>query len=168
LPKDISINSLIPVKSSAHARFDASSRAYQYRLYFKKDPFKEGQAYHYKYGKLNMAKMNKAAEILLKQKDFTSFSKLHTQVKTNICKVRKASWERKGEEWVFTITADRFLRGMVRAIVGTLLQVGSGKISVGDFKRITESLSIEETDFSAPAEGLYLSNVKYPYPLKAR
>ena len=161
LPKDISIFKIIPVSPDAHARFDAVSRSYEYIVSTRKDPFYKDFSY-YVHDNLNIDKMNEAAETLLEFTDFTSFSKLHTQVKTNNCKIIKAYWKKKGHLLIFKITADRFLRNMVRAIVGTLLDVGRGKISTDDFKRIIESKNRSNAGYSVPAKGLFLTHIEYP------
>jgi tRNA pseudouridine38-40 synthase len=161
LPKDISIFKIIPVDSDTHARFDAVSRSYKYIVSRRKDPFYKDFSY-YVHDNLNIEKMNEAAETLFEFTDFTSFSKLHTQVKTNDCRIMQAQWEEKDHLLIFKITADRFLRNMVRAIVGTLLDVGRGKISTDDFKSIIESKNRSNAGYSVPAKGLFLTEVDYP------
>lgn len=161
LPNDISILNIVPVRADAHARFDAVARTYEYWLCTEKNPFLcEGAAKVY--GSLDFEVMNRAAACLMEYTDFTSFSKLHTDVKTNNCRITRAEWCRRGEVWVFTIRADRFLRNMVRAIVGTLLQVGRGRMSVADFRAVIEAKDRCRAGVSAPAEGLYLTDVEYP------
>ena len=136
LPPSISVQAIRKVKDTAHARFDALQRVYYYYLTLSKDPFRE-RFTTYVYGELDFDLMNRAAAILLQHYDFTSFSKVNSQSKTNICKVTKAVWQQSGDkEWRFTISSDRFLRGMVRAIVGTLMLVGKNKISLDDFNKI--------------------------------
>ncbi len=161
LPKDIAIYNITRVKEDAHARFDAFSRSYEYYLHTQKDPFKIGKSY-YKRVKLDLDKMNEAAQLLLKHSDFTCFSKSRTQVKTNICTITNAVFEKKDESYVFKITANRFLRGMVRAIVGTLLEVGEGKLSSQDFEQIILSKDRKKAGESVDPCGLYLTDVKYP------
>ena len=162
LPNDIGVQNIFSVKETANARFDARSRTYHYFLHQKKNPFIEELSW-YQYGEINFTEMNKAADILLSTIDFTSFSKLNTQVKSNNCKVVSALWKKINEnEWCFEITADRFLRNMVRAIVGTLLLVGKNKISIEDFKKIIEQKDRTEAGMSVPAHGLFLVNVIYP------
>ena len=161
LPKDIVINDILPVKPEANARFSARSRTYRYVISTCKNPFLAGYAY-YLYGKLNLDLMNKGAAILLETKDFTSFSKVNTDTKTNICTVTYARWEREGDELVFTIKANRFLRNMVRAIVGTLLELGRERITLDDFKRVIASKNRSDAGGSVPACGLFLSNIEYP------
>ena len=160
LPYDIAVSGLEQVASDAHARFDAISRTYQYYLTTKKDPFSNEFAIRIT-RPLDFEAMNRAAAVLFEYTDFTSFSKLHTDVKTNHCKIIKAHWEQKGDYWVFTIQADRFLRNMVRAIVGTLIEVGRKKISVDDFRMIIEKKDRCAAGTSAPAQGLFLVEVEY-------
>ena len=161
LPKDIAVQKIVPVKEDAHARFDALTRKYQYHIYVGKDVFKDKLAVRM-YHPLDFERMNEAALKLLEYRDFTSFSKLHTDTKTNHCKVTQANWRLHGDEWVFTIEADRFLRNMVRAIVGTLFDVGMQKMSVNDFCRIIEAKDRCQAGVSVPPHGLYLVDVCYP------
>lgn len=161
LPHDIAIQKIVAVKTDAHARFDAVSRVYEYCLITEKNPFLKDWAAKI-YADLDFDAMNKAAQNLLNYTDFTSFSKLHTDVKTNNCKIMRAEWQQRDELWVFTIQADRFLRNMVRAIVGTLLQVGRGQMTEADFIQIIEAKDRCKAGTSAPAEGLYLVDVVYP------
>ncbi|MDT8393672.1 MAG: tRNA pseudouridine(38-40) synthase TruA [Bacteroidales bacterium] len=161
LPGDIFVFEIRPVHPHAHARFDAISRTYEYIITTRKDPFRQDAAW-YVYGELDVAKMNEAAKLLNDYTDFTSFSKLHTQVKTNNCRIMEAHWEEDGSLLVFRIKADRFLRNMVRAIVGTLIDIGRGRIDTGDFKRIIEARNRSEASLSVPAHGLYLINIEYP------
>lgn len=164
LPKDISVKKIIPVQESAHARFDATERAYEYWITLEKDPF-QYEFMHSLHRKPNVEAMNEAAAILLGYKDFQCFSKNKTGVKTYYCDVKFAQWELRGDRLVFTIRADRFLRNMVRAIVGTLLEVGYGKIEVSHLHEIIESKDRSEAKTSAPAKGLYLTKISYPYKL---
>lgn len=161
LPRDIAIQHIVEVKATAHARFDAIGRVYEYRLTLNKNPFMT-ETTAYIPGPFDFDKMNAAAEKLLHYTDFTSFSKLHTDVKTNNCTIRTAHWSQHGGLWIFTIEADRFLRNMVRAIVGTLLDVGRGKLSVDDFCHIIEAKNRCRAGTSAPASGLFLTEVRYP------
>jgi tRNA pseudouridine38-40 synthase len=161
LQEDIVINDILPVIPGANARFSAKSRTYRYVISTCKNPFLTGYAY-YLYGKLNLDLMNKGAAILLETKDFTSFSKVNTDTKTNICTVTYARWEREGDELVFTIRANRFLRNMVRAIVGTLLELGRERITLEDFKQIIASKNRSDAGGSVPACGLFLANIEYP------
>jgi len=161
LDKDIVIHTVFPVKPRTHARFSAGQRTYQYRITRIKNPFLINFAY-YLYGFFNVNEMNRGAEYLCSVSDFTSFSKVDTGTRTNICKVFRAGWEGKGTELIFTIRADRFLRNMVRAIVGTLLELGSGKISLDEFHRIVQSRDRSIAGDSVPAAGLFLVKVDYP------
>ncbi|MCX6251156.1 MAG: tRNA pseudouridine(38-40) synthase TruA [Bacteroidetes bacterium] len=161
LPEDIVIFEIMPVKPEANARFSALSRTYKYVISTKKNPFLEGFSY-YLFGNLDIGLMNRGAEILLETKDFTSFSKVDTDTKTNICKVYHAAWAMKGDELIFTIKADRFLRNMVRAIVGTLLELGRTRITLDEFKVIIESKNRSAAGGSVPACGLYLEEIEYP------
>lgn len=162
LPKDISITRIVKVRPDAHARFDATSRTYKYYITTVKDPFYGRYKYRI-FCPLDFDKMNEAAAILKEYTDFTSFSRLHTDVKTNNCDVSHAMWTRTdNENWTFTITADRFLRNMVRAIVGTLVDVGRGKISIKQFREIIEKKDRGAAGSSAPGNALFLYNVSYP------
>lgn len=162
LPPDISVYCVKPVKSEAHARFDATYRTYKYYITTKKNPF--GRQYSWRvFQKLDFDMMNEAAQTLFDYIDFTSFSKLHTDVKTNNCKIMHAQWTQCGEdEWVFTIQADRFLRNMVRAVVGTLVEVGKGKLSVEGFRRVIEEKNRCSAGTSVPGNALFLVDVGYP------
>ena len=160
LPKDIVFHKITAVKPDAHARFSALLRTYQYRITTKKNPFLTDFS-HYYYSDLDISKMNVAANILLDISDFTSFSKLHGNTKTNICKLTKAEWNVQGDLLVFTISADRFLRNMVRAITGTLLDVGKGKITIDQFKEIINSKNRCNASMSVPAKGLFLTGIEY-------
>ncbi|MBQ5705946.1 MAG: tRNA pseudouridine(38-40) synthase TruA [Bacteroidaceae bacterium] len=162
LPPDIAIHSIKAVTETAHARFDALSRRYRYHISTAKNPFTRRYSCRVT-GELDFEAMNSAAATLPEYTDFTSFSKLHTDTKTNNCKVTKAHWVQTSEsEWYFEIEADRFLRNMVRAIVGTLLMVGRGKISVEGFREIIEKKQRSEAGDSALAQALFLEEVKYP------
>ena len=161
LPQDISVINIREVNPEAHARFDALSRRYEYHLVLQKDVFRHPFAMRI-YNLLDFDRMNEAAKILLEYTDFTSFSKLHTDVKTNNCKIMAARWEQREDEWIFIVEADRFLRNMVRAIVGTLLEVGRGKITPEDFRTIVEAKNRCNAGSSVPAKGLFLVEVTYP------
>ncbi|MDD3077985.1 MAG: tRNA pseudouridine(38-40) synthase TruA [Paludibacter sp.] len=161
LPKDIAIQKMIEVNAEAHARFDAISRRYEYHIVTSKNVFKNELATRL-HDTMNFVAMNEAAKALFDYQDFTSFSKLHTDVKTNNCVITQACWTQSGDEWIFTIEADRFLRNMVRAIVGTLFEVGRGKMSVEEFRRVIEARNRCEAGSSVPAQGLYLTNIAYP------
>ncbi|MEL6812563.1 MAG: tRNA pseudouridine(38-40) synthase TruA [Bacteroidota bacterium] len=160
LPKDIAIKKIAKVKE-AHARFDAIEREYEYIISLSKDPFQQDYAYLI-HQLPDVDKMNKAAQVLLEYKDFQCFSRSKTDVKTYYCDIKKAFWEVKGDQLIFTISADRFLRNMVRAIVGTLLEIGFGKISLDQFHDIIKSKDRGKAGASAPAHGLYLTRVLYP------
>lgn len=161
LPDDISVNNLFPVIDSAHARFSAISRTYQYLIKKRKDPFYINKA-HYLYGNIDVKKMNIAAKHLLNYNDFSSFSKSNTQVNNNNCTLLEAVWQEKEDVLLFNISADRFLRNMVRAIVGTLLDIGMGKHDPDDIVAIVETKNRSEAGVSVPACGLYLTSIKYP------
>ncbi len=161
VPYDIAINRIFQVKDEAHSRFSAISRTYKYYITLKKNPFTlETQTYIW--GKLDVDLMNKACEILFQHIDFTSFSKLHTDTVTNNCSIIQAYWENGNNELIFTIKADRFLRNMVRAVVGTMLEVGRGKITLSDFNSIITSKNRSNAGVSAPAQGLFLYDIEYP------
>lgn len=160
LPKDISIHEIHKVNNDAHARFDAKFRTYQYFITIKKDPFHIQTAW-YRLGDLDLQLLNKACNILLSHNDFTSFTKLHTETKTNICNIMHAKWKQEGHIIVFEIKANRFLRNMVRAIVGTMIDVGRNKISINEFTKIIESKNRNNAGLSAPAEGLFLMEIGY-------
>jgi tRNA pseudouridine38-40 synthase len=162
LPHDIAVRQIIPVHADAHARFDATLRSYEYHLHFQKNPFKQNYSWQIK-GKLDVTAMNKAASILLEYTDFSCFSKSNTQVFTNNCKISRAEWVDHGDSLVFHISADRFLRNMVRAIVGTCLMVGRREIEPEQIRQIIESKNRSNAGTSVPACGLYLTEVKYPY-----
>ena len=161
LPPDISVYKVCQVKPDAHARFDATYRTYKYYVTTRKNPFT--RAYAWRVSNLDFNRMNEAAQTLFEYTDFTSFSKLHTDVKTNNCRIMQARWERAGEdEWVFTIQADRFLRNMVRAIVGTLVEVGRGKLSVDGFRMVIANKDRCGAGTSVPGNALFLVDIGYP------
>lgn len=161
LPHDICANAVFEVKPEAHARFSAISRTYIYKLHYQKDPFQRELSCYFT-RKLDIDLMNKACEILLATTDFTSFCKLHSDNKTNICHLTQARWDSDGNNTSFYISADRFLRNMVRAVVGTCLELGYGKITLEQFRNIVESKDRCKAGTSAPAHGLYLIDVEYP------
>lgn len=161
LPEDISVKNIRKVHPEAHARFSAISRTYKYFITRAKDPFTNESAW-YLYGDLDIPGMNTACNILLRHIDFTSFSRLHTDVKTNNCRIMEAGWEENGTRLIFTIRADRFLRNMVRAIVGTMVEIGKGKISPGQFEEIIKAKDRGRAGKSAPAQGLFLYGIEYP------
>ena len=165
LPNDIAIHNLIRVKDEAHARFDAISRTYHYKISTTKNVFKNDFAYQLLLP-LDIDKMNDACNILKQYKDFQCFSKSQTDVKTYHCDIKFAKWAIENKELKFIITADRFLRNMVRAIVGTMINIGLGKIEVNDLHKIIESKNRSEAGFSVPAHGLYLSQIIYPESIK--
>jgi tRNA pseudouridine38-40 synthase len=162
LPYDIAVKSIFKVDDDVHARFHATSRAYQYHLHFHKDPFKLNRSWLYK-GSLNIPAMNAAAEILQQYTDFSCFSKSNTQTFTNNCTVTKAFFEQQDDGVVFTIQADRFLRNMVRAIVGTLIRIGTGELEAEAIRTIIESKNRSNAGQSVPACGLYLVHITYPF-----
>ena len=165
LPKDIAIHQIFKVKEKAHARFNALSRTYNYRIATKKNVFNSDFAYHV-YFSLNLYKMNEACKILFQYKDFQCFSKSNTDVKTYHCDIKEAFWKIENDELLFTITADRFLRNMVRAIVGTLIEIGLGKMEVNQLHNIIESKNRSEAGYSVPANGLFLTKIVYPDTIK--
>ena len=162
LPKDIGVKRIIAVHDDAHARFDAVSRSYEYHVHFEKDPFKINQSWQLR-DKPDIALMNVAAKIIMEYVDFSCFSKSNTQTFTNNCKITRAEWVYSGHCLMFHISADRFLRNMVRAIVGTLMQVGKKEIGSEDVRAIIESKNRSNAGTSVPACGLYLTEVKYTY-----
>jgi tRNA pseudouridine38-40 synthase len=164
LGKDIVIFSVSKVIQEAHARFDAISRTYQYHLNLRKDPFALETSWHF-FSQPDVERMNAASRILFEYTDFTSFSKLHTDVKTNNCKIYRAEWSQTGSEIVFTVKADRFLRNMVRALVGTILEVGIGKLNLDEFRKVIELKDRGAAGLSVPAHGLFLTDVEYPETL---
>ncbi|MCE1198325.1 MAG: tRNA pseudouridine(38-40) synthase TruA [Marinilabiliales bacterium] len=165
LPADIALQEIFAVRADAHARFDALYREYRYVISFEKDPFTQHFASR-ENRKPDLQRMNEAARILFEYNDFTSFSKLGSDNKTNLCRIDKAVWTEEGKTIVFTIRADRFLRNMVRAIVGTLLAVGQGKLSLEGFRGVIESKDRGKAGASADARGLFLADVGYPDDLR--
>lgn len=161
LPKDITIRNIRPVLPDAHARFDATARTYEYYISLEKDPFQQDLVYHL-FQKPNIKIMNRAANVLLQYNDFQCFSRSKTDVKTYFCTITKVQWQQNGNAVCFTITADRFLRNMVRAIVGTLLDIGFGKTSLEELHQILKGKDRTKAGASAPAHGLYLTRVQYP------
>ena len=161
LPNDIVINSIEEVLENKHARFDAISRSYEYRILIGRDPFLLETTWQIHQKQIQLEKMNEAAKILFQYQDFESFSKVKTDVKTFNCTIMEAVWKLEGNQLIFYIKANRFLRNMVRAIVGTLLDVGLEKKSVDDFRNIIESKKRSEAGLSVPAKGLFLTEVTY-------
>lgn len=164
LSENIAVKRIFEVPADLHARFDATYRTYEYYISLEKNPFSKDSSWQYWRQKpLNIDLMNEACKILFEYDDFTSFAKLHADNKTNICKIYKAEWEQLGNQLKFTISADRFLRNMVRAIVGTMVEVGSGKITPNDLRRIIEDKFRNSAGVSAPAQGLFLVDVGYEF-----
>jgi tRNA pseudouridine38-40 synthase len=161
LPHDIAVRRLVPVPDEVHSRFAATHRRYEYRMVRHKDPFLTHEAYVYR-PELDLDAMNRAADVLLRHEDFESFSKIHTSVNNFRCHLTEARWYWRGEVLVFGVQSNRFLRGMVRALVGTLLKVGRGQLSVEDFERIIVSRNRKEAGAQAPPHGLFLVEVGYP------
>ena len=161
LPDSIVLEKILNVKKDAHARFDAISRSYEYHIHFKRRPFGLGE-YYSTNKRPNFELMNKACDLLIGKHDFTSFSKVKTEVNNFYCDVSRAEWEFNEENAVFFVTANRFLRGMVRAIVGTLLSVGYGAISLEEFENIIIAKNRSRAGQSVPPQGLYLCDVRYP------
>lgn len=165
LPPDVAVYRVRRVKPEAHARFDATYRTYKYYITTRKDPFSRAFAWRV-FQPLDFEKMNEATRVLFDYIDFTSFSKLHTDVKTNNCKMMEAHWDRIDDcNWVFTIRADRFLRNMVRAVVGTLVEVGKGKLTVEGFRKVIEEKNRCSAGTSVPGNALFLVDVGYPEAL---
>ncbi len=165
LPKDIAIHDIVLVNDDAHARFDAIERTYNYKIALQKNVFNYDYAFLHQLP-LDIDKMNLACDILLQYNNFQCFSKSNTDVKTYHCKINKAKWIKINDELIFEISADRFLRNMVRAIVGTLINIGIHKIEVEELHAIIQSKSRSEAGFSVPAHGLYLTKVVYPKSIK--
>ena len=161
LTGDVTIFHISKVSMEAHARFDAVSRTYQYHLNLRKDPFLIDTSWYF-FRQPTVDKMNEACRILFEYIDFTSFSKLHTDVKTNNCKIIQAEWNQQGDNLVFTVRADRFLRNMVRAMVGTLLEVGLLKMDIATFRKVIERKDRGAAGLSVPAHGLFLTDIEYP------
>jgi tRNA pseudouridine38-40 synthase len=162
LPDDIAIYEIFAVRDNAHARFDATARTYQYHVSHRRLPFKQG-LYSRIYYRPNLELMNEGARLLMEYDDFTSFAKLHTQVKTNICHLSIARWDEREDEWVFTIRSNRFLRNMVRSVTGTLLDLGRGKLTLDGLRQIIERKDRCAAGASMPPQGLFLTRVEYPF-----
>lgn len=162
LPKDIAVTGIIPVADDAHARFDAKKRTYEYHIHLHKEVFLENLSW-YHHHQLDVDKMGQAAKLLFKYTDFQCFSKTNTDVGTFNCRISEAVWKQTGQQLVFEISADRFLRNMVRAIVGTLVNVGLHKIGLTEFEDILKSKDRSRAGFSVPAHGLYLTKIEYDY-----
>lgn len=163
LPNDISVKRIFEVKNDFHARFDATFRKYEYYISLEKNPFTQDFAWQFRKPDFDIGKMNEACKILFEYEDFGSFAKVGGDNKTNLCKIYKAEWEQNGTELKFTISANRFLRNMVRAIVGTMVEIGSGKIQPEDLRKIIEDQNRNSAGSSAPAHGLFLVDVGYEW-----
>lgn len=162
LPNDVVVSAILKTIEGAHARFDATGRSYEYRIILGRNPFKTETTWQLINKKLNVLKMNEAAKILLTYTNFKCFSRSNTDVRTYNCAIVNTEWIEKDESLIFHISADRFLRNMVRAIVGTMLEVGEGKINLEEFKQIIESENRCNAGASAPPQGLFLTKVAYP------
>jgi tRNA pseudouridine38-40 synthase len=162
LPKDIAVYDIIAVQDEAHARFDALKRTYEYHINIFKDPFLQEQSWYF-HQKLDVVLMNEAAKLLFNHIDFQCFSKVNTDVNTFDCTIFEASWKQNSNQLIFTISANRFLRNMVRSIVGTLVNVGLNKITLDDFNTIIVNKNRDKAGFSVPAHGLYLTEIEYDY-----
>jgi tRNA pseudouridine38-40 synthase len=160
LPDDIVIKRIFAVADGAHCRFDAISREYAYYIYHKKDPFIQDRAYYFPYT-LDLEKMNEAAKALMGYTDFTSFSKRNTQVRSFDCNIIESEWVQTSNGLEYHVRSNRFLRGMVKGLVGTMLQVGRGKLTIGQFKEIITSKDSSQADFSVPSHGLFLKKVEF-------
>ena len=161
LPQDIAVEKVEPVSDDMHARFSATSRTYHYYIHTKKDPFSRPYSTELHY-ELDFDKMNEAGRILMTYDDFGAFCKSHSDVKTTLCRVTKAEWVQTSEtSWYFEITANRFLRNMVRAVVGTLIDVGRGRLTLDDFRKVIEGKRRSEAGESMPANALFLENIRY-------
>lgn len=163
LPADIAVKSVFKVKDDFHARFDATFRTYEYYIVQAKDPFTAESSWQIRHGNLNIDQMNEACKILFEYTDFSSFAKVGADNKTNLCSIYKAEWEQNGDVLKFTVSANRFLRNMVRAIVGTMVEVGSGKMKPEDIRKVIENKNRNSAGTSAPAHGLYLVDVGYDF-----
>ncbi|MBD3748265.1 MAG: tRNA pseudouridine(38-40) synthase TruA [Sphingobacteriales bacterium] len=162
LPQDIAVKNILKVSKDAHARFDATLRSYEYHIHFKKNPFKTDSSWLLR-NELDISVMNKAAKIILEYQDFGAFCKANADNFTNLCEVSRSEWEVKEDEIIYHISANRFLRNMVRAIVGTLVEVGNGKLKPEAMHQIIQSQNRSEAGVSVPACGLFLTAVHYPY-----
>ncbi len=165
LPKDIVIYDVFSVSNEAHTRFDATKRTYEYHINTFKDAFLQEQSWYF-HQKLDLDLMNQASKLLFNHTDFQCFSKVNTDVNTFDCSIFEAYWKQENEKLIFTISANRFLRNMVRSIVGTLINIGLHKINLNDFESIIESKNRDKAGFSVPAHGLYLTKIEYDYITK--
>jgi tRNA pseudouridine38-40 synthase len=166
LPPDIAITGIYAVPDGSHSRFDAIGRRYKYHIYNSKNPFLNDRSWYYPYP-MDLADLNQAASYLLGLHDFTSFAKRRTQVYTHLCTISVCQWHETADGWVFTVEGNRFLRGMVRALVGTMVKVGRQKISFESFQNVLLSKDSAMADFSAPGHGLFLDDVIYPSEIAA-
>jgi tRNA pseudouridine38-40 synthase len=164
LPEDIVVKQIIPVAEDAHCRFDATNREYKYFIYQNKDPFLKNRAYYFPY-KLDIDLMRNAADVIKEYEDFTSFSKRNTQVKSFKCEIQKSDWYWEDDCLIYHVKANRFLRGMVRALTATMLKIGRGKLSLSQFKDIIIAKDCTKASFAVPAGGLFLVSVEYPSTL---
>lgn len=164
LPADVTVINLYRVRSDAHCRFDALQREYKYYIYNQKNPFLSDRAYYYPYT-IDLDLMNQAASLIKEYQDFTSFSKRNTQVKTFLCDLKKSFWEKKDGCLIYNVEANRFLRGMVRALTSTMLRVGRHQISIAEFRQIVDSNDCTKASFAVPPHGLFLTAVKYSVDL---
>ncbi|MEO8173597.1 MAG: tRNA pseudouridine(38-40) synthase TruA [Sediminibacterium sp.] len=165
IPQDIAVKGIYRVPDTAHCRFDAVSREYKYFIYNRKDPFKNDRAWLFPYP-LDIGLLQEGAGILTEYTDFTSFSKRNTQVKTFQCRIEISGWQKEGDVLVYHVKANRFLRGMVRGLVGTMLKLGRGQITTLEFRQIIEAKDCSRADFSTPPQGLFLDHVYYNNTLK--
>jgi tRNA pseudouridine38-40 synthase len=165
LPLDIVVKAIFRVRDDVHARFDATSRVYKYYIYQHKDPFKDDRAFYYPYS-LDLDQLNIAAAVIKEYKDFTSFSKRNTQVKTFLCDISVSRWGIENDSIIYEVEGNRFLRGMVKGLVGTMLRVGSKKLSIAEFKKVIEKKDCSYADFSVPPHALFLMDVKYSTSIK--
>ncbi len=161
LPKSIVVKNIVEVPTDAHCRFDATKRSYIYQIHTQKNPFLEGRSWYYPFP-INITLLQQAADCLLLHTDFESFSKKNTTVNTFDCSITKALWSQEGDQIFFSIDSNRFLRGMIRGLVGTMLQVGRGQLSLEAWEQVIRSKNEQNVDFSTPAHGLYLSAIQYP------
>jgi tRNA pseudouridine38-40 synthase len=161
LPADIAVRNIAEVKPNAHCRFDAVAREYEYYIYQHKDPFKEDRAWFYPY-QLSVPALKEVAALILQYRDFTSFAKRNSQVNNFLCAVEYSSWQEKDGFIIYTVKANRFLRGMVRGLVGTMVKTARNKITIEQFKQIIEAKDCTKADFSTPPQGLFLSKVVFP------
>jgi len=166
LPPDIAITGIYAVPEGSHSRFDATGRRYKYHIYNSKNPFLDDRSWYYPYP-MDLVDLNQAASFLLGLHDFTSFAKRRTQVYTHLCSISVCQWQETTDGWVFTVEGNRFLRGMVRALVGTMVKVGRKKINFESFQNVLLSKDSAMADFSAPGHGLFLDEVIYPSELAA-